>query len=183
MMASCFFVKGRGEMVQNENQEHAVPRHDGWISAFLLLLGVIIVGGVLAWQVARHTLDSGGGPSSTGSSPPIGISSPLTPPIPLTAVYDETAKEGVAQGLHLTVAQVTAKLQADPVADLEKEAKPQGLAQDQLYALIVNALQIAGDHMVSTGVWTQPQANEEMQFWKNQNPQSLITEITSWFRQ
>jgi hypothetical protein len=167
-------------MIKNENQEHAVLRRDRWISVFLLLLGVMIVGGVLAWQVAAHTDTS----SSAGAAQPTaGSSSPLTPPVALTAVYDETVKEQVAQGLHLTVAQVTAQLQADPAADLKRVAKPQGLAQDQLYRLIMNALQVAGDQMVSTGVWTQPQADEEMQYWRNQNAQSLITEITSWFRQ
>lgn len=167
-------------MVKNENQEHAAPRRDRGISIFLLLLGVVIVGGVLAWQVAAHTDPS----SSAGAAQPPAIdSSPLTPPVPLTAMYDEIVKEQVAQGLHLTVAQVTAQLQADPAADLEGVAKPQGLAQDQLYTLIMNALQVAGDHMVSTSVWTQQQADEEMQYWRNQNQRPLIREITSWFRQ
>ena len=107
---------------------------------------------------------NGGVPAPTATSSPAAASSgPLTPPVPLTAMYDESVKEQVAQGLHLTVAQVTARLQAEPTPDLQGIGKQQGLAQDQLYRLVLSALQTADDQMVTSGVWTQQQADEEMQ--------------------
>lgn len=168
-------------MNKNEDQKQGALWHVRWMSVFLLLLGVILVGGVV---IAARASTSGGAPSSTGSSPSTtAISSPLTPPVPLTATYDEAVKEQVAQGLHLTVAQVRTQLQANPTGDLMQVAKPQGLAQDQVYRLLMNALQIAGDHMVSSGAWTQQQADKETQYWRSQNVQSIIDGVTGWFRQ
>ncbi len=137
------------------------------------------------WQVVAHTSNTGGVSSSTGAPAFAAAagSGPLTPPVPLTAMYDESVKEQVAQGLHLSVAQATAQLQAEPTPDLRAVAKPQGLAQDQLYTLVLNALQMADDHMVSTDLWTQQQANDEMQYWKRQNQLSLINGVASWFLQ
>jgi hypothetical protein len=98
-------------------------------------------------------------------------------------MYDETVKDQVAQALHLTVAQVTAQLQAEPSPDLRGVAKPQGLAQDQLYRLVLGALQTADDRMVSSGVWTRHQADDEMQYWTQQDQVSLLNGVARWFVQ
>jgi hypothetical protein len=98
-------------------------------------------------------------------------------------MYDEIVKEQVAMGLHLTVAQVTAQLQADPTPDLRRVSKGQNLAQDQLYRLVLSALQSADDRMVSTHAWTQQQADEEAQYWSQQAQLALISGVASWFLQ
>lgn len=98
-------------------------------------------------------------------------------------MYDETVEDQVAKGLHLTVAQVTAQLQAEPTLDLRGVAKPQGLAQDQLYRLVLGALQTTDDRMVSSGIWTKHQADEEMQFWTQLDQVSLLNGVARWFLQ
>ena len=144
---------------------------------------MIVVGGILVWQITAHSESLGGSTNSEASQPAMGSISPLMPPVPLTALYDEIVKDQVAQRLHLTVAQVTAQLQAEPTPDLRSVGKQQGLAQDQLYRLVLSALQTADDRMVSSGFWTEPQADEEMQYWSQQTQVSLINSVARWFLQ
>jgi hypothetical protein len=160
------------------------PRRARWGILSLLLACMIVVGGILVWQMTAHSESLGGGSANPDTSPPAaGSSSPLTPPVPLTAMYDEVVTDQVAQGLHLTVAQVTAQLQAQPTPDLRSVGKQQNLAQDQLYRLVLSALQTADDRMVSSRVWTKPQADEEMQYWSQQPQVSLINGVARWFLQ
>ena len=173
-------------MATNDEVPYATPRRARWGHIFLLFLCLIVVAAVLVWQIASHTgsASTGGGSANADTAPPAAvISHPLTPPVPLTAMYDEIVKEQVAQGLHLTVAQVTAQLQAEPTPDLRGISKGQGLAQDQLYRLVLSALQTADDRMVSTHAWTQQQADEETQYWSQQAQLSLINGVASWFLQ
>jgi hypothetical protein len=171
-------------MEKNIDQKPVTPRRARWGLLSLLVVCMIVVGGVLV-QIAAHNGSGGDRSTNTDTSqqPTVGSISPLTPPIPLTAMYDEIVKEQVAQGLHLTVAQVTAQLQAEPTPDLREIGKQQGLAQDQLYRLVLSALQSADEHMVTGGVWTQPQADEEMQYWSQQTQLSLINGAARWFVQ
>jgi hypothetical protein len=83
----------------------------------------------------------------------------------------------------LTVARVTAQLQAHPTEDLAGVAKQQGVTEAQLYTLGLQALQTASDQMVTAGLWTKPQADEEMQYWRQVDPLVLLNGVTSWFRQ
>lgn len=174
-------------MIKNDEQKQKAPRRLRWGRIPLLLLCLIlVVGGVLVWQIASHAgnTSNGGGPGNADTAPPaVGSSSPLTPPVPLTAMYDEIVKDQVAQGLHLAVAQVTAQLQAEPTPDLRGIGKQQGLAQDQLYRLVLGALQTADDRMVSSHAWTQQEADEEMGYWSQQTQLALINGVASWFLQ
>jgi hypothetical protein len=171
-------------MATNDGEEYAAPRRVRWEHIFLLFLCLIAVAAVLVWQIASHTGNSITGGRSTAvetASGTAGISHPLTPPVPLTAMYDEIVKNQVAEGLHLTVAQVTAQLQAEPTPDLRRVSKGQNLAQDQLYRLVRSALQTADDRMVSNHAWTQQQADEETQYWSQQAELPLINGVASWF--
>jgi hypothetical protein len=170
--------------MKSDEQKQDAPRRLRWGRLPLLLCLILVVGGVLVWQIAAHvdTASTGGGSGNADtSSPAVASSGPLTPPATLTAMYDEIVKEQVAQGLHLTVAQVTAQLQAEPAPDLLSVGKQQNLAQDQLYRLVLSALQTADDRMVTSGVWTKPQADEEMQYWSQQPQVSLINGVARWF--
>ena len=161
------------------------PRRARWGLLPLLRACMIVVGGILVWQIAAHSGSSVGQSTNpdTSQQPAVGNTSPLTPPVPLTAMYDEMVKEQIAQGLHLTIAQVTAQLQAEPTPDLRGVGKQQNLAQDQLYRLVLSALQAVDDHMVTSGVWTQQQADEEMRYWSQQAQLSLINGVARWFLQ
>jgi hypothetical protein len=173
-------------MAQNDIAVHVAPRRVRWRHLSLLLVCIIVVGGVLEWQIAAHTGNSSGGGSRPAATPPslaVDNSGPLTPPVPLTATYDERVKEHVAQGLHLTVAQVTVQLQSEPTPDLREIGKQQGLAQDRLYRLVLSALQTADDQMVTSGVWTQRQADEGKQYWGQQTQLSIISGVAGWFLQ
>jgi hypothetical protein len=90
----------------------------------------------------------------------------------------------VAQGLHLSVAQVTAKLQAatpqstitptsankggapDPGAPMTAVAAQQGLSTNQLRTLELNALQKGCDAMVAQGRLPQADSNQRMQMFE-----------------
>lgn len=174
-------------MIKTDEQKQEAPRRLRWGHIPLLLLCLIlVVGGVLVWQIASHAGNaSNGGGSASADTPSLSVvsSGPLTPPVPLTAMYDEIVKDQVAQGLHLTVAQVTAQLQAEPTADLRGIGKQQNLAQDQLYRLVFSALQTADNQMAASHTWTKPQADEEMGYWSQQTQLALINGVASWFLQ
>jgi polyhydroxyalkanoate synthesis regulator phasin len=62
----------------------------------------------------------------------------------------------------------------------------QGIARAQVLSTEINALQAASDQMVSKGIWTQQQADENMQYWKNraqdaQQTKQMDGEFSSWF--
>jgi hypothetical protein len=170
-------------MTKNDENAPVAPRRSKWSLLSLLLACMIVVGGILVWQIAAHSGSSGGSTNSETSQPAEGSTSPLMPPVPLTATYDEMVEQQVAQELNLTVAQVTAQLQAQPTPDLRGVGKQQGLAQDQLYQLVLSALQTVDNHQVTSGLWTEPQADEEMQYWSQQTQLSLLNGVASWFVQ
>jgi hypothetical protein len=62
----------------------------------------------------------------------------------------------------------------------------QGIARGQVFPTEINALQVASDQMVSRGIWTQQQADENMRYWKNraqdaQQTKQMDGEFSSWF--
>jgi hypothetical protein len=169
-------------MTKNDENAPVAPRRSKWSLRSLLLACMIVVGGILVWQIAAHSGSSEGSTNSETSQPAVSTS-PLMPPVPLTATYDEMVEQQVAQELNLTVAQVTAQLQAQPTPDLRRVGKQQGLAQDQLYQLVLSALQTVDNDQVSSGLWTEPQADEEMHYWSQQTQLSLLNGVASWFVQ
>lgn len=71
----------------------------------------------------------------------------------------------VAQGLHLTVAQLKADLQAGQ--SLNQIAAAQKVSSAQLHTIVTNAIQNALNKAASTGDITQSQETTYMQFLKN----------------
>jgi hypothetical protein len=105
------------------------------------------------------------------------------PPVAVPASMYTIVKTQVAQGMRLTVAQITTQLQADPNASLMNLGKGRGLALDQLHTSLINALQSASDQTVNAGFWTQQQANVDMGYWNQRSQAALVNDITAWFRQ
>lgn len=158
--------------------------------AILLLLGgvlIIAVGAIVAWQVlfppsaptSLRTTKTGTPAAQKGST------SQATPPgWNDPALYWQTIREQVAQGLHLSVAQVTTKLQAagatstappssgkngaapDPGTPMTAVAVQQGISTDQLRTIELNALQRACDVMVAQGKLAQTAADQRMQTFR-----------------
>lgn len=160
-------------------------------AALLLLLGGVIVVGVVAivaWQaLAQHTPSSPSaitpGPNTpvkgndSGNAVPPGWNDP--------AIYWQTIRTHVAQGLHLSVAQVTTQLQAagatsastpastsknstvpEPGAPMANLAAQQGISTDQLRTLELNALQEACNTMMARGKLTQADVDQRMQAFR-----------------
>lgn len=104
------------------------------------------------------------------------------PPVPLSALYYETAREHIAQRLGLSVAQVAAEIRAYPDAGIFGVAGAQGFSPDQLHTLELDALQVAGDQMVASGQWTRQQGDATLHYWQARDAKSLGADITSWFQ-
>ncbi len=125
---------------------------------------------------AGHSDDTSSRKGDNNSATPPGWNDP--------AIYWQTIREQIAQGLHLSVAQVTANLQAagatstatpstnknaaspDPGAPMTAVAAQQGITTEQLRTIELNALQKACDVMVAQGKLTQTEANQRMQMFE-----------------
>ena len=155
---------------------------------FLLLLGLVIVmggGSVLAWQVVSHqsTFVSGiSGPGNSQSASTAGAKQGQS----LTNCshgfpqsYNETLRQRFAQGVHLSVAQVTNELKAGkPVTDLATE---QGISSNQLFTLELRAYQVADDLMVTIGCMNQYSANLDVQRYRDGGATQLNYDFTFLF--
>ncbi|HVU65972.1 MAG TPA: hypothetical protein VHD63_02535 [Ktedonobacteraceae bacterium] len=151
-------------------------------AVLLLLLGgaiIVAVVAIVAWQtLVPHT--SSPGSSATAKSHQSG--NPVPPGWNDPAIYWQIIRTQVARGLHLSVTQITAQLQAagatstatpaltskndaapSPGAAMTNLAAQQGLSTDQLRALELNALQTACNTLVAQGKLTQTDASQRIQ--------------------
>jgi hypothetical protein len=154
----------------------------------LLLGGVLIIGviAVVAWQaLLPHTPSTGQSATRGSTAASKRENSGVTPPgWNDPAIYWQTIREQVAQGFHLSVAQITAKLHAagaastvtpsatnkgsspDPGASMAAVAAQQGISTDQLRTIELHALQKACDVLVVQGRLTQTGADQRMQTFR-----------------
>jgi hypothetical protein len=160
------------------------------VAPLLLLLGGVIIMGVVtivAWQaLSQHAASTGTNVAGTSTSSRKGDNNSTTPPgWNDPALYWGTIRTQVAQGLHLSTAQVTAKLRAatpasastptstnkgsapDPGAPMTAVAAQQGITTDQLRTLELNALQKGCVAMVAQGKLTQAQADQRMRMFED----------------
>lgn len=155
-------------------------------SLLLLLGGVIIIGviAIVAWQaLSQHAASTGASTGGTSTSSRKGENNSATPPgWNDPAIYWGTIRTQVAQGLHLSVAQVTAKLRAatppgtptstnkgsapDPGAPMTAVAVQQGISTDQLRTLELHALQKGCDALVAQGKLSRGDADQRMQMFE-----------------
>lgn len=145
-------------------------------SRLLLLIGLLLVVGLglLGWQVfARQA-----------STPPNAIStnahfsttstsvSKGTPPEIATLV-----RQQVAQKLQLSVAQLTARLQAG--TPIETLAVQQGMSADAWRTFIITTYQVAYSQAVSAGQLTQARADHDLRNIRAYPPDALNAWVTN----
>jgi hypothetical protein len=150
------------------------------VSALLFVFcGCLIIlggGGVLAWQLSSHA-----------SAPAVSTSMPASSrslekqAAGCTVAREpvEVIKQQTAQGLHLSVAQVQARVLAGKtVAQIATE---QGLTATQLHDVEVQALRYANNRWLSMGCITQQDVQDNMQR-DTGSPAYMDEEFTDWFK-
>lgn len=179
-------------MLGNDFDENEALNRSGWRRFVIPVIGGIIVIGlacILVWQflppqpsVDSTTTQTPTTTQTSGQQNP-GSNSDSSEPVPLTPVYQQIAKQAIAQAFHLTVDQLRQKLQAlPPNRGLFGVAQEQGISTNQLHMIIINAQQKASDQMVSSGTWTQAQSDANMQYWNSTDMKFTTGEIESWFQ-
>ena len=140
------------------------------LGSFVLLIG----GALLLWQVLTSQVSPAGQASviSTPTAEPT-----KTGPGDPQAYYD-AVKQYVAQQLHLSVAQIKAKLQAGTqTTNFVTLAEQQGIAPTQLRTILLEAEQRGHDVLVQGGYLTQQQSDAGMQDLRSRDLQTLATSI------
>jgi hypothetical protein len=187
---------------QNLLQSRPQRRSRRGPATLLLLVGALVIVGVVA-IIAWQTFSPGSSAPRTGTNTPAsgkGQNSSATPPgWNDPAIYWQTIREQVAQSLHLTVAQVTAQLQAagaattatpssngkgnapDPGAPMTTVAAQQGISTAQLRTIELNALHKGCDALVAQGTLTQAQADQRMQTFDSWDQGTLNWYVTHAF--
>jgi hypothetical protein len=140
---------------------------------------IVSVVAIIAWHglsSASSATGSGASTSRKGNN-----NSAVIPGWNDPATFWDPIRTQVAQGLHLSVAQVTAKLQVatpqitvttnkgsapSPGAAMTQVAVQQGLSTEQLRTLELNALQQGCNAMVAHGRLSQADANQRMQMFE-----------------
>jgi hypothetical protein len=174
-------------MFDDEREEP--PRRAGKRWLLLSLGGVLLAGFALflLWQFHPWQKASRGGSIVTGTA----ISAAASPSTavkegqPDPPIYWQTIEETIAQGLHLTVAQVKARLQPLPgqrdSPGIAYVATEQGVSETQLRAIEISAIQKGHDLLVRMGILTQQGSDLGMQRIRNWDQQTLDEHVTGWF--
>jgi hypothetical protein len=145
---------------------------------FLLCGCLIILGGasVLAWQLTSRA-NAYVGPSST----PASSSQSGKQAAGCTGAREpvDVIMQQTAQGLHLTVAQVQARVLAGKT--IAQIATAQGLTAAQLHDVEVQALRYANNRWLSMGCSTQQDVQDNMQR-DTGSAAYMDEEFTNWFK-
>ena len=149
----------------------------------LFVLGILlIVGGVVLviWQIdAQHAVNGATGRSTSTVTTSVAThkSGQGDPP-----AYYQAVEERVAQGLHLSVAQMKAKLQAGGRgASLKAVAAQQGISERQLWAILLDAEQKGHNVLVRLGYITQDQSKQGMHAIQSWDLTTLDQHIRNYF--
>lgn len=146
---------------------------------FLICSCLVILGGggVLIWQWSAHastpTVYNNGTPgnSNSGAKQPAGCTGAREP---VDVIMQQTA-----QGLHLTVAQVQARVLAGKtVAQIATE---QGLTATQLHDVEVQAIHDANNQWLHQGCSSQQDVQDNLQRDIG-SPAYMDDEFTNWFK-
>jgi hypothetical protein len=156
---------------------------------FLIVAGALLVvlASLLLWQFHPWQRAANGG-TAASTTATIGTANTSTaakegPPDP--PIYWQTIEENIAQGLHLTVAQVKARLQPPPgqrdSSDIGHVANEQGVSESQLRSIELNAIQKGHVLLVRMGILTQQGSDLGMQRIRNWDQATLDDHVTGWF--
>lgn len=168
------------------DEDAQLPRSRRWARLGLLVGGDVLVVGVvllLAWQgFAPHaptSRSSAGSATSTAAAPKAGQGDGDPP------IYWQTIEQQIAEGLHLTVAQVKARLQPPPGQrdgpSIAVIAAQQGIPEAQWRTIEIDAIQKGHDLLVSMGYLTQQGSDQGMQTIRNWDQATLDDHVTRWF--
>jgi hypothetical protein len=150
----------------------------------LLIFGCVVVisaGTIFVWQVVSHqpsprpgnNRQAGASTTQPKGPPPANCRHGFPPS------YNETLRQQFAQGVHLSVAQVTAEIRSGkPIQDVAAE---QGISADQLFSLELHAYQVADNLMVTIGCSNQYSANLDVQRYRNAGAAQLNYDFTFLF--
>ena len=159
------------ELYEGRPDLHSKPqRRSRWrpLSLLLLLGGVMVLGGgaLLMWQLGSHqpTLQK-----STFQKANVTFTTQQPTPLPQPSVvtidcrhypsgYHDALRQELAQGLHLTVAQVTAQIRAGK--SIQDVATAQHISPDQLSGMERYAYKVSDGQMVKGGCMSQATATK-----------------------
>ena len=166
-------------------EDHTSRRARPRLFSLLPILGGILIGVVLvlALQMFVHPAGPTNNNASSASvnAPTVqsGNGGPQSKDNDRPQYFWDTLKSQVAQGLHLSVDQVKTKLQSGQ--HIQDVANAQGISQDQLHSIEINAIQSADDEMVRRGFTTQPSVGYDMQRWTQEEPMQLNGDVGNAF--
>ena len=148
---------------------------------FILCGGLLLLGGVgvLLWQLTSHT----GTNTSTGTRNPLASSvQSAKQPAGCTGAREplDVIQQQTAQGLHLTVAQVQARiLKGKAIGQIATE---QGLSAVQLHNVEIQALNTANNYWHNKGCSTQQDIQDNLRR-DTGSATYMDAEFTNWFKQ
>lgn len=141
----------------------------------LLLLGSA---GALIWQFTSHT---GAITSAAASTPPTSSSQSAKQPAGCTSAREPVniIQQQTAAGLHLSVAQVQARVLAGKT--IAQIATEQGLTAAQLHNVEIQALHTANSRWLSMGCITQQDVQDNLRR-DTGSATYMDVEFTGWFK-
>jgi hypothetical protein len=160
-------------------------------SIMLAFAGCVVVGLLIFFGIRLFTQQAGTGNAATGRPPASNTGGAVvqqgggqaTPPAGKGSGYPanflNTVKQHIAQGLHLTVDQVTSEVSSGKqIADV---AAAQGISRSQLHTIELNAYQTAFNQAIQKGTYTPDQANTYMENYRQRAPGKLNDSVTILF--
>jgi len=162
-------------------------REGGWRKGRTLPIVMLLVGAVIiigAGTVLAVVLASRGSAASSSNTTNSTITnkqanSNCGQEGHLPPVYWNTLLQQAAQGLHLSVAQVTARIKGGK--SIQDVASEQGISAQQLQSIEISALHAANNQMVAMQCESQANANANVQYYVNKGPQDMNDRFTHWF--
>lgn len=147
---------------------------------FILCGCLFLLGGAgaLIWQLTSHMSN---GPSTAASATPTSSGQSAKQPAGCTGAREpvDVIMQQTAQGLHLSIAQIQARVLAGKtVAQIATE---QGLTAAQLRNVEIQALHTANDRWLSMGCITQQDVQDNLQR-DTGSATYMDAEFTDWFK-
>ncbi len=166
-----------------------LPRRTGKRWLFLTLTGVLLLVLLLfllwqfhPWQAPSSKATTATGTTTTGST---NSSTTVKEGQPDPPIYWQTIEETIAQGLHLSVTQVKARLQPPPgqrdSPGIAHVANEQGVSEAQLRVIEINAIQKGHNLLVSMGILSLQGSDLGMGRIRHWDQATLDDHVTGWF--
>jgi hypothetical protein len=150
-----------------------------WIAAGVAIATALAL---VALERPQHapTTSQGGVVSASPTAPMQQKTGVGDPPI-----YWQTIEQEIAQGLHLTIPQIRARLQPPPGQrdgpDISVISAQQGISPSQLRTIEIDAIQQGHALLVRMGYLTQQGSDEGMQTIRTWDDATLNDHVTRWF--